>query len=470
MRAAVRSWSKKRRVTAFSTRAPSLWVLAPVTSVRERPSARSRARRVSTGFSPTAMRAAERGVRPRGGAGARRRARRGPRPRPGRRPRRVGQDDPVDGAVVRGVEEADLAAERAGRGDVGDALEGDLGGGDRQVDAGGELVDVRDEVAAQASVQLDQARPVGADAQLGVGDAVVDADGPVGVPDQLDDGLGPGLVLPAGDQVADLLEVRLGAEALAGDADGGDDAVHDGAVDAQFGSFDVLLDEDGVGGAGALEAAGGGEPVGLAQAVGVAGHHDAEAAAEGAGLDDDGEADGLGGGDGLVLTGGRGVADGRHPGGLQGLAGGVLVAADLGGGRVHGPQAEAGGHRGDGGERPLVPGDDRGLGDLAAQVGDGGNSLCASVVSAIRWVSTYFACQLGASGAIRVTSYRAAREASAYSRYWRMRLPTRMTRGRSVVMTDTVCVPFRCGAGWGRRCWWCGSARGPGRSRPGACR
>ncbi len=75
-----------------------------------------------------------------------------------------------------------------------------------------------------------------------------------------------------------------------------------------------------------------------------------------------------------------------------------------------------------------------------------GKSLCASVVSAIRWVSTYFACQPGASGAIRVTSYRAAREASAYSRYWRMRLPTRMTRGRSVVMTDTVCVPFRCGA------------------------
>lgn len=207
-----------------------------------------------------------------------------------------------------------------------------------------------------------------------MGHARLHAEGGVGGGDQGVDLIGPRLgAVPALDEVAGLLEVRGVAEAFGGHLDTAHLAVQDGAVDADLGAVEELLDEDavavrqgGVPGA-ARQLEGGGDRLRLLDA------DHADAAGEGAGFDDDGEAQA--GGDLLGLPGGVGeaVADGGQPRLVQQAAGEVLVPAALGGAGAHVVQAEPARRlRGDL-QDGLVPGEHRGavVGQLLQGAGDG---------------------------------------------------------------------------------------------------
>lgn len=133
---------------------------------------------------------------------------------------------------VGGVDQPDRRRPAACRSEVGSQSAGHVSGGAGEVDAGGQAHEVADHVAAQAGVDLDQARAPVHQAHLDVLDAVGDAE-------RLDGCRGDGGDLGEQwvgrvDAVGDLFEERRVAEGLAGDGDrGGVAAVRD-ALDSHF--------------------------------------------------------------------------------------------------------------------------------------------------------------------------------------------------------------------------------------------
>ena len=161
------------------------------------------------------------------------------------------------------------------------------------------------------------------------------------------------------DGVAGLVEVRCGAQVLAGHGDRSGRAAVGDALDRDFRPVEVLLDQD----AGVLAAAartGRGEREGGGQFFGPVDADHADAAGERGGLDDGGVAEGHRRQAGLqqgprLHRGGR-----RHPvAGEQGPGGGLVAAGPhhLDGRRG---QTERAGEAGGGDEVPLVPGDHAG--------------------------------------------------------------------------------------------------------------
>jgi hypothetical protein len=169
------------------------------------------------------------------------------------------------------------------------------------VDTGRELAEVRDQVAAEASVHLDHDRSFGAEPDLGVRDAVRRADRLVGGLQQLAQlGIGQQRVR-AVDDVADLLEVRRGAELLVGNEERLVLARYDRSVDADLRTVDELFDQRPALVLGRTAAAGTVRSFERFNDSGRVVHHrDADARGHPARLDHDRVADRRGGGRGLV--------------------------------------------------------------------------------------------------------------------------------------------------------------------------
>lgn len=187
------------------------------------------------------------------------------------------------------VEHADARGPAAGRGEVRRSAAGEVGGGPGQVYAGGQTDKVADHVAADPGIDLDQPRPTVHQAQLDVLHTVGD---PQGL-DRSSGGRGDlGQERVGGiDGVPGLVEVRRGAQVLAGHGDRrGRSAVGD-AFDREFRPVEVLLDQD----AGVLATAarsGRGERERGGQFFGPVDADHADAAREGRGLDDRRQAEG----------------------------------------------------------------------------------------------------------------------------------------------------------------------------------
>src|SRR5262249_57605857 len=130
-----------------------------------------------------------------------------------------------------------------GGGEGGGGGGGEGGGGQGGVDAGGAQAEVRDQVAAEPGVDLDDLRAVRGELQLGVGHAVGEAQRGVRVledPQQLR--IAQQRILRV-HHVADLLEVRRVADLLAGHEHRQHLPGVYRRVDADLRSGQVLLDE-----------------------------------------------------------------------------------------------------------------------------------------------------------------------------------------------------------------------------------
>ncbi len=194
-----------------------------------------------------------------------------------------------------------------GVGEVGALSQRGAHGGAGRVDAGGELPQARDEVAAEPPVDLDDDRTAGRQLDLGVGDAEAVADGAVRGPQHRQQFRIGAQRVVRGDVVADLLEVGEEADLFAGHEHRVVLAVHDGRVDADLGPFEILLDQRPAAVGDRSDPAGlVGGPERPGDLAGVRGEHDADAGAHAARLDDDRVAD--------LLRRREGLLGGVHPG------------------------------------------------------------------------------------------------------------------------------------------------------------
>lgn len=251
----------------------------------------------------------------------------------------------------------------------------DVGGGLGEVDAGGEQVQIGDQITTEAGRELDHAGPALGEPQLGVGGADLHGERLVGGGHDLADLVFGGDRLAGRYRVSDLLEMGRKVDVLAGRYGHEQRAARDDALDAVLGTVEILLHKDAGGDAEPAFVGAGGEIVGAAKCRGVIDPGDADAAGQGARLDNDRIAELSAGRGGVLGSVHQPAPRARHPGLFERRAHRVLVSASLQAGGAVRRQAEPAGDVAGDRHRCLVVGEHAVEAVRAGEDGDRGGDV-----------------------------------------------------------------------------------------------